>query len=411
MSFNEWKETELGEVIEIDPIESLKKGAIAKKVGMDKLNSFNREIQGFEITEFNGGTKFKNGDTLLARITPCLENGKTAQVRILDKNEIAFGSTEFIVMREKANKTINDFIYYLSISNDFRNIAIKSMTGTSGRQRAQKDVLKKTIIKLPPIKVQKNIAHILSTIDDKIELNDKINENIQSISQLLFKHWFVDFEFPNEEGLPYKSSGGEMIESELGMIPTGWEIKTIDDITYNFDSKRKPLSSRQRDERKGIYPYYGATSIIDFIDNYIFDGIYVLLGEDGTVINNDGTPVLQYIWKKAWVNNHAHILQGKSISTELLFLYLKQLNVSNIVTGAVQLKINQANLNSVKIILANKKVINQFEELIQGLFAKIRNLVAENESLVNLRDTLLPKLMNGEIDVSDIEINPLEINQ
>jgi len=120
----EWKEVELGNVIEFNPKESIKKGEIVKKISMDKLKEFSREIVGYEETSFTSGTKFKNGDTLVARITPCLQNGKTAQVNILNENEIAFGSTEFIVLREIENKTDKDFIYYLSISNKFRDIAI-----------------------------------------------------------------------------------------------------------------------------------------------------------------------------------------------------------------------------------------------------------------------------------------------
>ncbi len=174
MNFSEWREVELESVISFNPKETLKKGKIAKKVAMDKLDTFNRKIQGYEECEFKGGTKFRNGDTLLARITPCLENGKTAQVSILDKDEIGFGSTEFIVMRGIQGITCNDYIYYLAISPEFRNIAIKSMTGTSGRQRVQGDVLQRSKINLPSLQEQKAIANILSSLDEKIELNNQM---------------------------------------------------------------------------------------------------------------------------------------------------------------------------------------------------------------------------------------------
>ena len=230
MTFNGWKEVQLKDVILFNPRESIKKGTMAKKISMDKLAPYKKKITGFEYAEFKSGTKFKNGDTLLARITPCLENGKTAQVDILDDNEIGFGSTEFIVMREISGISDNDFIYYLAISNDFKNIAIKSMTGTSGRQRVQMDVLEQTKLLIPPLREQKAIANILSTLDEKIETNNQINEKLEEMAQALFKRWFVDFEFPNENGKPYKSSGGEMVESELGMIPKGWEVSSLDKI-------------------------------------------------------------------------------------------------------------------------------------------------------------------------------------
>ena len=174
----EWKKVKLKDVIEFNPKETLKKGTLAKYIEMANLQCFQKNILKYEIKEYKGGTKFRNGDTLLARITPCLENGKTGFVDFLEKNEIAFGSTEYIILREKANITDKNFIYYLSISEDFRNLAIKSMSGTSGRQRVQTDVLLEAEIKLPPLNIQKKIAKILSDIDEKIELNNKINDNL-----------------------------------------------------------------------------------------------------------------------------------------------------------------------------------------------------------------------------------------
>ena len=199
---------------------------------MQKLIEFKRKIDGFELSEFKGGSKFQNEDTLMARITPCLENGKTAYVDILEDNEIAFGSTEFIVLSGKDNLTRNDFVYYLAISPKIRRIAIQSMTGTSGRQRIQADLLGDVEIGIPSLEEQTSIAKILSDLDSKIELLQKQNKTLEAIGQAIFKHWFVDFEFPNEEGKPYKSSGGEMVfNEELGKeIPKGWVVKELGDF-------------------------------------------------------------------------------------------------------------------------------------------------------------------------------------
>lgn len=173
-----WKKVKLGDVINFNPAEKLKQGLYAKKVSMDKLNPFTRSINEYELALFTGGTKFRNGDTLLARITPCLENGKTAYVSILDEEEVGFGSTEFIVLREKKGFSDKMFIYYLAISPFFREVAIKSMIGTTGRQRVQNDVLQNLEISLPPLETQLKIASILSALDDKIELNQQINDNL-----------------------------------------------------------------------------------------------------------------------------------------------------------------------------------------------------------------------------------------
>ena len=174
----EWKKVPLHKYIEINPKETITKGRLAKKVGMDKLSPFNRDIREWELAEFTGGSKFCNGDTLMARITPCLENGKIAMVDILDKDEIGFGSTEFIVFRAKEGKTTSDFVYYLVCSEFVREPAIKSMVGSSGRQRVQVNVIENLEIKFPPLWQQERIANILKVLDDKISINNKINNNL-----------------------------------------------------------------------------------------------------------------------------------------------------------------------------------------------------------------------------------------
>ena len=190
-----------------------------------------------------------------------------------------------------------------------------------------------------------------------------------------------------------------------GTMPHDWNLGTVADIIQLHDSKRIPLSNRERANLAKIYPYYGATSIMDYVDRYLFDGIYLLLGEDGTVMDDRGFPILQYVEGKFWVNNHAHIITGTNgFSTEMLFLLFSLTNVQSIVTGAVQPKISQANLKGISTIIPPIKVIKKFDIMIQPLFSQIRNLNAENESLTNLRDTLLPKLMSGEIDVSKVEL-------
>ena len=175
---SEWKVVKLSDIAEFNPRESLPKGTIAKKVAMDKLQPFYRDIPSYEIEAFNGGTKFRNGDTIMARITPCLENGKTAFVDCLNKDEVAFGSTEFIVLRAKPGVSDAQFVYYLATSPEFRQVAIKSMVGSSGRQRVQQPVLEDLELVVPELPKQKRIGGFLAAIDDKIALNAKINDNL-----------------------------------------------------------------------------------------------------------------------------------------------------------------------------------------------------------------------------------------
>ena len=174
----QWREVRAADFIEFNPRTSLKKGTIATKIAMDKLQPFTKKIPSMERAEFFGGSKFCNGDTIMSRITPCLENGKTAFVDILEKDEVAFGSTEFIVLRAKKGISDPQFIYYLAISPFFRNVAIKSMVGSSGRQRVQQSVLEELTLKVPPLPEQEKIGSILCTIDEKIALNNAINDNL-----------------------------------------------------------------------------------------------------------------------------------------------------------------------------------------------------------------------------------------
>lgn len=173
----EWTVKRISDIADFNPRESLPKGTIAKKVAMDKLQPFCRDIPSYELEAYSGGTKFRNGYTIMARITPCLENGKTAKVNVLDEGEIGFGSTEYIVFRAKENVD-EDYLYYLVCSNEVREPAIKSMVGSSGRQRVQTDVLQNLNIAVPSFDIQKKIGSFLRDIDDKIALNNKINKNL-----------------------------------------------------------------------------------------------------------------------------------------------------------------------------------------------------------------------------------------
>lgn len=271
------------------------------------------------------------------------------------------------------------FLYYLLRYNkdNIENLG----SGTTFKE-VSCSTMRNVPVKVPPLPTQQKIADILSSLDDKIELNNKINTNLEQQAQALFKNWFVDFE-------PF---GGKM--------PEEWKVGTVSEIIVLHDSKRIPLSSQQREKMEKKYPYYGATSLMDYVDNYLFDGIFLLLGEDGTVIDSEGFPILQYVEGKFWVNNHAHILTGKNgFSVEMLYLLFSLTNVKDKVTGAVQPKISQGNLNSITAIIPTEEICKKFDVLIQPLFSQIRNLKQENERLSVLRDTFLPKLMNGEMKI------------
>lgn len=226
----------------------------------------------------NGIIGYHNEET---PIHPCITIGRSGNV-----------GTPYIYDRCWAHNTVlyvddfkgNDpkYLYYL-----LKTVPLSSFGGGSAVPTLNRNHIHPIEIKyFENIKTQKKIASFLSSLDDKIELNRRINENLEQQAQALFKSWFVDFE-------PFKD--GKFVDSELGMIPEGWSVVNLLDIAELYDSLRKPLSSRDRAPMEKLYPYYGATSVMDYVDNYIFDGIYLLMGEDGSVVNEKGYPYLQYV--------------------------------------------------------------------------------------------------------------------
>lgn len=288
---------------------------------------------------------------------------------------------KFSIDSEKVNPL---YIKYYCQSDQYRNWIGSFSTGsTRGNINAQ--TLGNMEIPLPCREQQDFLVSILAPLDAKIKQNDQINDNLQQQAMTLYEKQF-----------PYS------ITDEL---PTDWRVGTVSDIVEIHDSKRIPLSGAQRDKmEKRIYPYYGAASLMDYVDEYIFDGKYLLLGEDGTVVDNAGYPILQYVWGKFWVNNHAHILTGRlGHSVESLLMLFKRTPVKSIVTGAVQPKISQSNLRSIQVVIPPQSELDAFNELIRPLFDQIRQNQDQNKVLAKLRDALLPKLMSGEIDVSNIQ--------
>lgn len=402
-----WKEYRLGDVLQSanTGLDAIKRAPIVSNdtgikclriqdISQDK----NYDEWGFTEVLDNNFEKFKllKNDIIVAR------TGATVGVNLIIKSNLDSVFNNGLIRLRVKSDFDSVYISYLLRSINYWNHINSIAFGTTSQPNIQINQLLDYRIKVPQNKyTQTAIAEILTSLDGKIELNNKINQELENLAQTLFKQWFIDFEFPNENGEPYKSSGGEMVESELGEIPKGWELKSLKEISNCFDNKRIPLSSMERNLRKGEYPYYGAASLMDYVNDFIFDGVYLLMGEDGSVTDKDGFPVLQYVFGKFWVNNHAHVLQGKIVSTELIMCLLKKTNVSDLVTGAVQPKLNQANMNKISMAIPTDiNEIGSIENSIKHIFEMVRNNKNEITELTNLRDTLLPKLISGELEVS-----------
>lgn len=266
------------------------------------------------------------------------------------------------------------------------------------------DILGDIDIILPDCEEQKRIALILGTIDKKISNNNQINDYLEEMAKTIYNYWFIQFDFPDENGKPYKSSGGKMsFCNELNReIPQNWNYTSIGNITICLDSERIPLSNQQREGMKGSIPYYGATGIMDYVNRPIFSGNFVLLAEDGSVMDDNGNPILQRVSGDVWINNHTHVLQPvKGYSCRLLYLLLKDIPVSIIKTGSIQMKINQANLNNYNILSIPDAIRTQFINCVEPLDTKIMQIQLENNNLIQFRDWLLPMLMNGQATIED----------
>ena len=297
-----------------------------------------------------------------------------------------------------------EYLYYVLSAPSFRNFIYNNVDS----KLAQPNIGHPTIYKYThlfptDIKEQKLIASVLNNIDRKIELNKQINDNLEAMAKQLYDYWFVQFDFPNEEGKPYKSSGGAMVWNEKlkREIPQEWSDCKIKDFINLFDSKRVPLSSKDRGERQGVYPYYGATGIMDYVNDYIFDGDYILLAEDGSTSDAKGFPIVQYIWGKNWVNNHAHIILPKN-ERYMMFTYqmLRSIPAKQIETGSIQKKISQENLCGYKMVLPNSNLLEKYENVVSPLWEKRKRCIEEINILTKQRDELLPLLMNGQATVN-----------
>jgi type I restriction enzyme S subunit len=308
------------------------------------------------------------------------------------------------LLRPVRSKVLPQYLLYAYLSPNFQQVILRNTVTGATVDRIALSEMAGFPIRIPPLNEQKIVADLLQAIDSKIELNNKINAELEAMAKLIYDYWFVQFDFPDDNGKTYKSSGGKMVYNEelKREIPDGWSVETLSKNLNIYDSIRVPMSKKERETKKGIYPYFGATSIMDHVDDFLFDDDYILLAEDGSIMDDKGMPIFQFIWGKTWVNNHAHVLQAKSKEqNEFYFQSLKQIPVVLIKTGSIQLKINQVNLMNYKCISPPEELVNKYSEYSSDIRKKLVNNIEEKKKLTELRDWLLPMLMNGQVTIKD----------
>lgn len=407
---SDWFYIKADDFMIFNPRESVKKGMLVKNVPMEKLEPNTKEISSYDKIEFKSGTKFRNGDTLMARITPCLENGKISKVDILDDNEIGCGSTEFIVLRGKNGVSDNEFIYYLSRCDSFKNPAIKSMVGSSGRQRVQKEVIKNLELHVPPLDTQIKIGKFLSLLDEKISLNKKINKNLMDIANGIFKKEFLNFE---------EYDNNNLNSSEFGLIPKKWFYVSLDKISDVTIGKTPPRKEPQWfSETNGIkwisIKDLGKSEVYVFetseylTEEAIYKFNVKLIPKDTVILSFKLTVGRLGITTEKMVTNEAiaHFkLNNDLITTEYLYLYLKNFNYESLgSTSSIAKAINSKIVKKIPILIPSKEKLNSVSILFNSIFEQIKINQGEISKLTKLRDILLPKLMSGEIDVSKINL-------
>ncbi|MGO5038095.1 restriction endonuclease subunit S [Roseburia faecis] len=395
---SEWTKKKLSDIADFNPRETIKKGAVAKKISMDVLRPFYRDVPYYTEECFSGGTKFRNGDTIMARITPCLENGKTAQVSILNDGEVGFGSTEYIVFRAKEGIADKDYLYYLVCSPEVREPAIKSMVGSSGRQRVQADVVKNLQIEVPPLVEQRKFGSFLKSFDDKIALNDKINKNLLEQALAIYKDWFCDYALSD------------------GTLPENWKITTIDAISSLVTRGIAPKYDDSSDQivlnQKCIRDH---TIDISLARRHLPKKINEKwISKGDLLINSTGTGTLgrvAQVWFEAnnmTVDSHVTIVRPKDSILQSYIGFWGLSHESEIEaqhTGSTgQTELPRDRVKAMELPLPDEDTLSKFNELVIPMTSTVISNQEENARLSQLRDALLPKLMSGELDVSDIDL-------
>ena len=388
---SEWVTMKASDFIEFNPRLSLKKGTLATKIAMDKLQPFTKRIDITEKALYSGGAKFCNGDTILARITPCLENGKTAFVDILQEGEAGFGSTEFIVMRAKEGVSDPQFVYYVAISPFFRERAIKSMVGSSGRQRVQQSVIENLELSVPPLQIQKEIGSFLSEIDKKIAVNNQINDNLYAQAKAIFDNHFIN----------------------IDAIPARWRKGNLLDIANYLNGlamqKFRPQGNeiglpvlKIKELRQGSCDDSSELCSLRIKPEYII--------HDGDVIFSWSGSLLVDIWCGGTCGLNQHLFKVTSDVYDKWFYYLWTAHhLARFIAIAADKAttmghIKREELAKAEVLIPCEEDYTSLTSIMQPIFELIISNRIESRKLAALRDELLPKLMTGEIDVSDVQL-------
>ncbi len=439
----EWSNLPFSKAVLVNPQVNLQRGSYYPFVDMAAVNSEFRWVYAKEKRKFSGsGSRFQHGDTLMARITPCLENGKIARYFSIEGLGFGHGSTEFIVIRGRPGITETDFAYYLTLWEEVHSYAVSHMTGTSGRQRVPTDCFDYLTVPIPPLPEQRAIAHILGTLDDKIELNRRMNQTLEEMARALFKSWFVDFdpvcakavvrrEHPDWSNAQVSRAAcptlkpeiaelfpDEFETSELGEIPKGWEVKPISELT-DVVGGSTPKTDRAEYWDGGTHHWatpkdLSALSVPVLLDterkitNAGLAQISSGLLPKGTVLLSSRAPIgYLAIAEVPIAINQGFIAMKPHCGISNMFLlrwaHAFHEEIVSHANGSTFLEISKSSFRPIRTVAPPVPVMDAFDRVSQPLYRKVVENERESRTLTALRDTLLPKLISGELRVKDAE--------
>lgn len=379
----EWKEVRFSDVIDLNPRVKLERGIIYPFIGIADINESNFYVNEVQTKEFTGqsGSKFHSGDTLFSRITPCLENRKIAQ-SILKSKDKGFGSTELLVFKAKEGKTAPSYVNYLAQTDIIVLPAINSMSGASGRQRADSNYIKKLKISIPDLNTQGKIANVLSTYDKLIENNNRRIEVLEQTAEEIYKEWFVRMRFPGYENTKFVKG-----------IPEGWEVKTVEELSKFKRGENLVIA----DAIPGEVPVIaGGMTPSCYHNQANTQAPVITVSASGA---NAGYTQLNHV--DVWASDCSYIDKKETDIIYYIYLLLKTSHkeILNLQLGSAQPHVYARDLNKFKFLKPSQDLILKMNNIAKDIFNQVKHLTKKNQNLIKQRDLLLPRLMNGTIEV------------
>lgn len=421
-SDSHWRSLPFSQAVAVNPTVRLERGGVYPFVDMNAVDPGRPVVHPAEEREFTGGgSRFESGDTLFARITPCLENGKIARFKAVgDDNRPAHGSTEFIVMRGRNGVSVTDFVFYLARSPKVRGFAIGQMTGSSGRQRVPTDCFGKLNILLPPRDEQRAIAGVLGALDDKIEQNRRTARALERLARAIFRAWFVDFEpvkakaagataFPSMPQAVFDALPTRFVESEIGPVPEGWAVKAITQVATFLNGlalQKYPPRGDGEDLRviKIAELRKGSAEGADWAngdvpEQYVIDDRDLLFSWSGTL------EVEFWFGGKGALNQHLFKVTSSHFPSWFCFHWIRQhlpwfraIAASKATTMG---HIKRGHLQETRVVVPPNDVLREAHGVIGSIYDVYSQLMIESRKLAAMRDYLLPKLLSGEVRASE----------